>query len=164
MVSANDDRNARPAWFVRASDQTERFVSEGIWENGYGDLYIDHIRQSILPGDRIAIRSGLLHKGREGLSFDNRGYDVPFMRIEAIGEVVENIGDGYRLKVDWTRVEPSRKWYFFTYGRAVWEVQPDGWRNKALIRFAFEGENQDITRFYREWIGDIEEPENGDGD
>ena len=49
----------RVGWFVGAfyngtDDQTGRFVSEGIWENGYKDRYLDLVR-SMRPGDRIAI-------------------------------------------------------------------------------------------------------------
>ncbi|MBE3719945.1 hypothetical protein HJ202_05540 [Vibrio parahaemolyticus] len=55
------------AWFVGASydngsdDQTERFLQEGIWENGYDDKYIDEVR-SMKPGDRIAIKSAYTRK------------------------------------------------------------------------------------------------------
>lgn len=50
-------------WFVGASyggteDQTSRFLSEGIWENGYDDKHLDLVR-SMQPGDRIATKSTL---------------------------------------------------------------------------------------------------------
>ena len=39
----------RSYWFVGASygrteDQTPRFLSEGIWENGYDDKHLDLVR------------------------------------------------------------------------------------------------------------------------
>ena len=37
-------------------DQTERFLKEGIWENGYKDKFLEDVR-SICTGDRIAIKS-----------------------------------------------------------------------------------------------------------
>ena len=53
-------REQRPAWFVGAAfggdrDQTDRFLADGIWENGYADRYLDDVR-SIRLGDRIAIK------------------------------------------------------------------------------------------------------------
>jgi 5-methylcytosine-specific restriction protein B len=48
-------------WFVGAAfggnlDQTQRFIDEGIWENGSKERYLDTVR-SFQPGDRIAIKS-----------------------------------------------------------------------------------------------------------
>jgi transposase-like protein len=48
-----------------------RFLSEGIWENGYEDKHLDVLR-SMRPGDRIAIKSSYTRK--HGLPFDNRGW------------------------------------------------------------------------------------------
>ena len=58
---------AKSYWFVGASygkgseDQTERFISEGIWQNGYKDKYLDVVR-SMQPGDLIAIKSSYTRK------------------------------------------------------------------------------------------------------
>ena len=165
MVATNDDGNDRPAWFVGAGNQTERFVSGGIWEtNGSPDL-IDQVK-FIKPGDRIAIHATYTRKLRRGLPFDNRGNHVSVMAIKAIGTVAENIGDGRNLKVDWTRVDPPREWYFHTgVGRTVWEVHSDnwGWMAEDLISFTFDNQEQDIDRFrnhpdWRDAYGDIETP------
>ena len=163
----NDSNDTRPVWFVGAAfggwdNQTDRFVSEGIWENGYRDRYLDQVK-SILPGDRIAIKAWYTRKNRDGLPFDNRGHSVSVMAIKAIGTVRENIGDGRHLRVDWTSVVPRREWYFFTNSRTVWEVRPDGWMSKGLMRFAFDNHPQDIDRFrnhpdWRERFGDPEPP------
>ncbi|WP_426034737.1 hypothetical protein [Cypionkella sp. TWP1-2-1b2] len=56
----------RSYWFVGASygrteDQTPRFLSEGIWENGYDDKHLDLVR-SMQPGDKIAIKSSYTRK------------------------------------------------------------------------------------------------------
>ena len=63
-----------PVWFVGASyggadDQTPRFLSEGIWENGYTNRYLDQVK-SMRPGERIAIKATFTRK--HGLPFDNR--------------------------------------------------------------------------------------------
>ena len=147
----------RPVWFVGATwadhqpqDQTDRFLAEGIWENGYRDRYLDEVR-SVRPGDRIVIKS--THTRKQGLPFDNRGIPVSTMMIKAVGEVTENPGDGRRLKVAWDPVLPPREWYFYTHRRTIWKVQrssgalPEA--SAALIRFALDGEPQDHDSFLK---------------
>ncbi|MCB9855382.1 MAG: AAA family ATPase [Phycisphaerales bacterium] len=157
----NDGLGAKACWFVGSSfggsnDQTKRFIEEGIWENGCKDRYLELVR-SIQPGDRIAIKSSYTRK--HGLPFDNRGHSVSVLGIKAAGTVQENLGDGRKLKVDWTPFDPPREWYFYTYQGTVWNVSPGEWPADALIAFAFENQQQDIDRFrnsasYRERFGD----------
>ena len=166
MVSNPETSEARPAWLVGASygrtdDQTPHFLREGIWENGYHDRYIDDVK-SVLPGDRIAIKATYVRK--YNLPFDNRGHAVSVMGIKATGTVSENAGDGRRLKVDWTPINPPREWFFYTYRGTVWRVQPGGWRNNGLISFVFEGEDQDVDVFrnadyWKDRFGDQPEPD-----
>lgn len=108
MAPDLDTAEERPAWFVGAafggtSDQTDRFIREGVWEHGFEDRWIEDV-QSIRVGDRIAIKSTYTRK--HGLPFDNRGHSVSVMAIKAVGVVTGNPGDGRRLEVDWTPVEP----------------------------------------------------------
>lgn len=148
----NEDKNnnsSSTTWFVGASfggtdDQTPRFLSEGVWENSYDDQLLDTVR-SMQPGERIAIKSSYTRK--HGLPFDSRGRTVSVMGIKAIGTITENLNDGKRVKVDWTKVEPVREWYFNTYRGTIWRVLPGEWMNDALIDFAFEGKPQDVDRF-----------------
>ncbi len=163
QTAATDEQ--RPAWFVGAwfggiGDQTDRFLADGIWENGYTDRYLEDVR-SIRPGDRIAIKSTYTQKNR--LPFDSRGSSVAVMEIKAVGTVTENLGDGRRLAVAWERVEPPRKWYFYTHQKTIWRVEQGGGAQpeaaNALIRFAFQGERQDLGRFrnlpfWRDRFGD----------
>ncbi len=148
----------RPCWFVGAAfdgwkDQTERFLREGVWENGYADRYLDRVK-SIETGDRIAIKSTYTRK--RGLPFDNRGKSTPTMAIKATGVVTQNMGDGRNLRVDWTPVEPPREWYFFVYMRTLWKVTRDSgalpWARNSLIDFTFDGAEQDYERFLRHWF------------
>lgn len=136
-------------WFVGASygvndDQTQRFLNEGIWENGYDDKLLDMVR-AMKPGERIAIKAAYTRK--HGLPFDNRERTVSVMGIKAVGTITENPYDGKRVKVDWAEAEPVREWYFYTHRGTIWRVQPGDWRNDALIAFAFEGKPQDLDRF-----------------
>ncbi len=160
MNAKSEGAGARACWFVGAAygtdDQTPRFLEEGIWENGYQDKYLDAVR-SIQPGDRIAIKSSYTRK--HDLPFDSRGQTVSVLAIKAIGMVTDNLGDGRQVKVDWTRLETPREWYFYTYRGTVWRVLPGDWTTDALIGFTFEDKPQDLTRFrnapyWRERFGD----------
>lgn len=151
-------------WFVGAiwdntDDQMGRFLSEGIWENGYRDRYLDTVK-SMRKGDRIAIKATYTRK--KDLPFDARGHSVSVMSIKATGLITENLGDGRRVKVEWKPAESLREWYFYTYQRTIWRIIPGSWYNDALIAFAFEGRAQDLSKFrndpyWRERFGDVEE-------
>ena len=143
---------AETYWFVGASynsstdDQTQRFLADGIWENGYDDHYQELVN-SMQPGQRIAIKSTCTQKHK--LPFDAKGKTVSVMKIKAIGTITENMHDGKRVKVNWEKVfNPPRRWYFFTYQPTVWRVEAtDDWRHEGLINFTFNGQQQDIERF-----------------
>lgn len=156
-------RTAKANWFVGASfggteDQTPRFLSEGIWENGYDDKHLDLVR-SMQVGDRIAIKSSFTRK--HNLPFDNRGNTVSVMAIKAIGTVTENLNDGKRVRVAWTKQEPQREWYFYTHRGTIWRVMEGAGDRDAdsLVAFTFENQPQDIDRwrnepYWRERFGD----------
>jgi len=161
MKSKAEGAGARACWFVGASydsteDQTERFVREGVWDNGYQDKYVDLVK-SIQVGDRIAIKSSYTRK--HGLPFDAHGHVVSVMAIKAVGTVTENLGNGRNLKVNWQPFDPPREWYFYTNRMTVWRVLPGDWYTDSLIGFTFEDKPQDISRFrnapyWRERFGD----------
>lgn len=149
MTVAPKGISTQPVWFVGAAygkkdDQTQRFLREGIWENGYDDKHLDLVR-SMKVGERIAIKAAFtqLHD----LPFDNRGNRVSVMTIKATGVITENCNDGRQVKVDWTPIRPGHKWYFYTHRGTIWRVLPGNWKNDGLIDFAFEGHAQDIQRF-----------------
>ena len=163
MSDPKHDNRSEVTWFVGAAyggvaDQLPRFLAEGIWENGYEDKYLDLVR-SMRPGDRIAVKSSYTRK--RDLPFDNRDQTVSVMAIKAIGTITENLNDGRHVRVNWTKVEPVREWYFYTYRGTVRRVTPGEWRSDGLIAFAFDGKPQDIDRFrnapyLRERFGDAE--------
>ncbi|MBB3167490.1 McrB family protein [Simiduia aestuariiviva] len=153
----------RSFWFVGASygeeseDQTERFLNDGVWQNGYEDKYLDVVR-SMQPGDKIAIKSSYTRK-RE-LPFDNKGQTVSVMGIKAIGVITRNHGDGRFVDVEWQpRFESVNEWYFYTNRSTIWRVSPDDWMTEGLIDFTFNNKLQDIDRFrnapyWKERFGD----------
>jgi 5-methylcytosine-specific restriction protein B len=57
------------------------------------------------------------------------------------------MNDGQVLRVNWTRVDPPREWYFYTNRLTVCRVLPGDWKADGLIAFAFDGHPQDIDRF-----------------
>jgi 5-methylcytosine-specific restriction protein B len=148
-METKSNTNSTVAWFVGAAikgvDQTQRFIEEGIWENGYEDKYIELVK-SIKVGDWIAIKSTYTRK--HNLPFENNGHVVSVMGIKAIGVVTDNFHDGRKVLVEWERVDPLREWYFFTMRNTIWRVAAeDGWMYKNVIDFAFNKEKQNIKGF-----------------
>lgn len=138
-------------WFVGAmwgegeGDQTDRFLSEGIWENGYEDKFL-RLVHSIKVGDRIAIKSSFSRK--HGTPFDNKGIPVSVMKIKAVGTVTENLGDGRKVRVEWADQETSRDWYFYTYRATITRAKvEDEVLARKLVAFTFEGASQDYDFF-----------------
>ena len=142
------DKN-RPYWFVGSyvshNDETERFINEGIWETNNPREATQNFVNEIEVGDHIAIKSTF--RRIHGLPFDNQERGMGVMRIKATGIVTENPRNGQTLKVDWTRAEPERDWYFYLGQRTVWKVNAGSWPSDALISFAFEGVPQDYEKF-----------------
>ena len=156
MTSAPQLDNQRPYWFVGAffdgTDQTERFVRDGVWEHDFEDnARVESQVNSMQPGDRIAIKSTTTQKLNLPFEYPKRE-TAPKMYVKAIGTVKENPGDGHRVEVNWTPMERLREWYLYPiYFPTVSEILPGSgerpWATDALIRFTFENEDQDYDRF-----------------
>jgi 5-methylcytosine-specific restriction enzyme B len=146
-------------------DQTQRFLEEGIWENGYDDRYLDEVR-SMKVGDKIAIKSATTQ--RHGLPFDAYGNTVSRMLIKAIGTVVANRHDGRTVEVEWDRKFEAKTWYFFTNRTTVWLLRRDAEYNLKeysikLIDFIWYDKPQDYDWFIKRWWPDGGDPLPGDG-
>jgi len=70
-------------------DQTERFLKEGIWFNGYEDKFNNEVN-AVPVGSSIAIKSTFVREKTKSV-----------MRIKARGVVTDNLQDGQTLKIDW---------------------------------------------------------------
>ena len=73
------------------------------------------------------------------------------------------------MRVDWTPIDPPREWYFYTFNGTVWQVPANTRWQQALIRFTFDGEDQDINQFlrYPYWgkkYGYPDDQESGEGE
>jgi len=139
-------------WLVGASwdsleDQTQRFIEEGIWQNGYDDKYINIVNK-MQVGDKIAIKSS--YTKSKDIPFENNGETVSVMKIKVTGTIIENLNDGKNIKVDWDEPE-EREWYMFTGRNTIWNITPkddkDDWMKEELIKFVFDGQEQDYQKF-----------------
>ena len=152
-------------WLVGAfwdgTDQTNRFIEVGVWENGYTDRYLDLVRE-MKVGDRIGIKA--VSTRRSNLPFDNRGATVSKLNIKAVGTIVANRGDGRTIEVDWQRPWEVLEWYFYTFRSTVWRLRKDSDMAQELMRFAFFGEPQDYDLYIDRWWGDGEGKGDGEGD
>jgi len=72
-------------------DQSQRFLQNGIWQNGYDGKFLDETN-AIEVGSRIAIKA--VHTVEVTKSV---------MTIKAIGTVTANHNDGRMLEVDWDK-------------------------------------------------------------
>ena len=148
-VFANPNRQF---WFVGAEwdeDQTERFINEGIWQDGDEDRFKEYAAR-IRRGDRIAIKSTFTQT--HNLPFDNQGHAVSVLRVKAIGEVTTDpTTDGQEIRVDWEPLEDTKDWYFHTgkYRKTIAKANPKDPKDRRLIQFAFADDEQD----YEFWLG-----------
>lgn len=110
------DENKR-FWAVGAKwssgDQLERFIEEGIWENGYSNKYLKKVKE-IQEGDLIAIKASFTRKKADG-NF------ISVLRTKALGIVKKNYNDGMKLDVEWMDTE-VRDYDDISYRSTIHEV------------------------------------------
>lgn len=142
-------------WFVGAAwdgvDQTDRFLAEGVWENGYEDQFSDLVRE-MRPGEKIALKASFVQKKR--LPFTIAGGSVSAMRIKATGTILENLDDGRRVRVAWDPPTSPRDWFFYTYRKTLARADTTHPMARALVDFAFAGVPQDYGLFLSDpyWV------------
>lgn len=71
------------------TDQTDRFLNESIWENGYEDKFISDVKK-VTVGSHIAIKAAFTREKTKSV-----------MVIKARGIVIKNYDDGRTLDVEW---------------------------------------------------------------
>ena len=138
----------RQYWVLGAywdgDDMTQTFVTEGRWENGYTDQYLDEVTQ-VRPGDRVAIKATYTKK--HNLPFDAHGFTVSCMDVKATGTVTNNPRDGRNLQVEWDTDFASITIYGYTYWTAIQRLQ-----DATPIPWIFHGVPQPLDAleaFYR---------------
>jgi len=135
------------------ADQTERFLAEGIWENGYYNRYIDDV-MSMRVNDRIAIKAASTQC--KSLPFDNRNKTVSRMVIKTIGTIVANRNNGRIVEVEWDHDFVEKSWYFYTNRNTLWHLRTDeGYKLRELSGklkdFVWYGKEQDYAWFAKLW-------------
>lgn len=70
-------------------DQTDRFLNESIWKNGYDDKFISDVKK-VTVGSHIAIKAAFTREKTKSV-----------MAIKARGIVIKNYDDGRTLDVEW---------------------------------------------------------------
>lgn len=141
-------------WVVGAyhgsDNQKDRFIEEGIWENG-DDGKSDKEVKEIKVGDRLIMKSTFTQ--RKNLPFENNGKTVSVMRVKATGIVTKSTVDGRKVEVDWTPYLAYRDWYFFVYRKRLVKMDTSKKDVQRLIKFAFEGKEQDFDYWLNsDWI------------
>lgn len=137
-------------WYVGAvwnnKDMTDKFISEGYWENGWDDKFTDIVNQ-IKVGDKISIKSSYTQKNN--LPFDIKGETASVMAIKYTGTVTKNYHNGKRVDVEWNKDYKQKIWFFFTWRSTIWKVmrKDDDWLYGALLDFTFNDTKQDYKAF-----------------
>ena len=139
------------------ADQTQRFLEEGVWENGFQDRYINDVF-SMRVNDRIAVKA--VSTQHSGLPFEARGQTVSRMVIKAIGTIVANRADGRTVEVEWDPDFTEKSWYFYTNRRTVWRLRLDVKYRfieyaERLRDFIWHGREQDYDWFLSHWQNDV---------
>lgn len=148
-IDLQDIENEPAYWFVGAiwnekDDQLDRFIREGIWQDGEDNQNATLVR-TMKPGDRIAVKASFVQQHK--LPFDVSGKRVSCMRIKATGTVLSNFEDGRTVSVDWNPVSTPRNWYFYTYRSTIVQADQESQCAVRLIDFAFRGTEQDYAWF-----------------
>ncbi len=135
------------------ADQTEYFLAEGIWVNGYPNRFLGDVK-AMQVGDKIAIKTS--ETQRKNLPFDAHNRTVSRMTIKAIGTIVANRKDGRVVEVEWEQNFTEKHWYFYTYRGTVWHLRLDAeykLRHLAaqLRDFVWYGKAQDYNWFLSAW-------------
>jgi len=136
------------------ADQTQRFVEEGIWENGYHNRYINEV-MSMRVNDKIAIKAASTQ--RKDLPFDARNKTISRMTIKAIGTIVANRNDGRTVEVEWDPSFEEKIWYFYTNRNTIWHLRTDdNYRLKEYAQklrdFVWYGKEQDHDWFRKRFL------------
>ena len=136
------------------ADQTQRFLEEGIWENGYHNRYINEV-MSMRVNDKIAIKAASTQ--RKDLPFDARNKTISRMTIKAIGTIVANRNDGRTVEVEWDPDFKEKTWYFYTNRNTIWHLRTDDNHRlkeyaEKLREFVWHGKAQDYDWFRRRFL------------
>jgi predicted ATPase len=75
-------------------NQLPRFITEGIWENGFEDKYKERVN-TVAIGSRVAAKTTYTRK--------DYGRSISILEIHATGTVINNPKDGQTLHIKWDK-------------------------------------------------------------
>ncbi|MGH2340341.1 McrB family protein [Segnochrobactraceae bacterium EtOH-i3] len=135
----------RRFWLVAVAgggqgENVEQFISEKkiICRNSSVLHYFEHMRR----GDAVILKSSF--NTRSDVPFDSKGHIVSAMKIYAIGFINYISSDGEHASVNWRTFPDPKIWYFYTFAKSLYELNPGDRNTIQLIRFSFCNEEQDI--------------------
>jgi hypothetical protein len=145
-----DDVQPSYIWLLGASynsgseDQSDLFIREGRWENGYTDRYIGKVNE-IAVGDIVAIKSTYMRIKNLPFETSDPGKKYSVMSIKAVGTVTEASKDGRNIKVKWNPLNPYKLCYGYYYPSTIHKVMADDEDGKRLLEFIL---NDNTGRLY----------------
>ena len=150
--SSDDDKPSY--WAVGAFhgkvSQEDRFLEEGIWENGDDGKFEARVRE-VKIGDFLIMKS--VFGQIKDLPFDSNGKRAGVMRIKATGRVTKSTTDGRRIEVEWKPISSPRDWYIFIYRHRLQRLDTSRKQARELIKFVFDGEDQDFSYWLnQDWV------------
>ena len=147
-------------WLVGAywngDDQTQRFLDEGIWQNGYEDKYLEEVK-SMKSGDKIAIKASATQKNN--LPFNNQGKTISKLIIKSRGTIITNRQDGQTIEVEWDSDFEVKNWFFYTERSTIWRLNlTDDYTlieySRKLVDFIWNDKQQNYEWFLKQWYGE----------
>lgn len=137
-------------WAVGSSwssgDQVSRFLSEGVWEDGFmlnGDERNKSLLKKISVGDILLLKSS----ATKGI-----GHKISFTKLKAVGEVTDRINDS-TFSVDWkTSDELPKDFDGIGYRSTVEKMRNDDMLKyvKNFLGISISGEKEMINPFAEE--------------
>lgn len=156
-------------WLVGAywsgDDQTQHFLDEGIWQNGYEDKLLEEVK-SMKPGEKIAIKASTTQK--LNLPFDSQGKTVSKLKLKARGTIITNRHDGRTVEVEWDNDFKVRDWFFYTERSTIWKLELSNdykhiESSRKLIDFIWKDKPQDYEWFLEKGDGEQTSFKPGEG-
>ncbi|KRD59240.1 hypothetical protein ASE40_13745 [Flavobacterium sp. Root935] len=122
-------------------DQTDRFLKESIWLNGYTDKFLKEVN-SVPVGSNIAIKSAFIREKTKAV-----------MVIKARGIVIGNLNDGQTLEVQWEEDFTPFEVNFGGYMQTIKEVTKKDqiqviWNSEGEISKNDSFKNNNLSNMY----------------
>jgi len=122
-------------------DQTDRFLKESIWRNGYTDKFLKEV-SSVPIGSNIAIKSAFVREKTKAV-----------MAIKARGIVIGNLNDGQTLEVQWEEDFKPFEVDFGGYMQTIKEVTKKDqiqaiWNNEDELNDNDSLKNNNLSNMY----------------